>query len=117
MSDAASRQGDSVEAQVETSDRAIAYSVYVVLLDESRRLSTPRDAVYVGQTAKSPEARFAQHKRGEHHSRVVRDYGIELCPALHERFNPIATRPEAELREALLGECLRRLGYTVYGGH
>jgi hypothetical protein len=89
----------------------------VVLLDESRRKGTRRPAVYVGQTAHTPEQRFAKHKSGSKHSRVVRDFGIELCPSLYERFNPIPSRTEAERVEAKLGKALRRLGFTVYGAH
>ena len=94
-----------------------SFNVYVIALDDSRRKDTERRAVYVGQTAKTPEARLAQHKSGERHSRVVRDFGIELCPDLYERFNPISTREGAEAREVRLAEGLRRLGFTVYGGH
>jgi hypothetical protein len=93
------------------------YNVYVVRLDDSRRRNTPRPAVYVGQTAKDPVKRFEQHTKGERHSRVVRDYGQFLCPELYRRYNPIGSRTEAEAREARLAECLRRLGFTVYGGH
>lgn len=93
------------------------FNVYVIKLDESRGQGTSRPAVYVGQTAKSPEERFEQHKRGERHSRVVRDHGVCLCPELYERFNPIGSRVDAEVAEARLAEALRRLGFTVYGGH
>jgi hypothetical protein len=94
------------------------YRVYVVRLDASKvRGSDARPAVYVGQTAKTPEQRFECHKRGERHSRVVRDHGVELCRDLYERFNPLGSRSEAELMEARLAEGLRRLGFTVYGGH
>ena len=93
------------------------FNVYVIALDHSRRKGTERRAVYVGQTAKTPEARFDQHKSGERHSRVVRDFGLGLCPELYERFNPIGTREGAEAREVRLAEGLRRLGFTVYGGH
>jgi predicted GIY-YIG superfamily endonuclease len=95
----------------------VPFSVYVIQLDDSRRRATRRPAVYVGQTAKTPEERFAQHKRGERHARVVRDHGVLLCPLLFERFNPIDSRQAAEQAEVRLGEALRRLGFTVYGAH
>ena len=38
--------------------------------------------VYVGQTRKLPEDRFAQHKRGENAGRNVEDRGIQLLWSL-----------------------------------
>jgi hypothetical protein len=73
--------------------------------------------VYVGSTAKSPEARFAQHKLGEKYrsSKCVKAYGLWLLPPLYEHINPIPSRPEAERAEAALAKLLRARGYTVFG--
>ena len=62
------------------------YRVYVIELDESLRQGTGKPAVYVGQSAKTPEERFEQHLRGERASRYVRDHGVRLRPRL---YNPI----------------------------
>ena len=51
------------------------YRVYVIELDESLRQGTGKPAVYVGQSAKTPEERFEQHLRRERASRYVRDHG------------------------------------------
>jgi hypothetical protein len=66
------------EAMAETT-----YSVYVIELDDSLRKGTTKPAVYVGQSAKSPEERFAQHLLGERASRYVRDHGVRLRPRLY----------------------------------
>jgi hypothetical protein len=73
--------------------------------------------VYVGSTAKSPEARFAQHKLGEKYrsSKCVKAYGLRLLRPLYEHINPVPSRPEAERAEAALAKVLRARGYTVFG--
>jgi predicted GIY-YIG superfamily endonuclease len=90
------------------------YSVYVVELDESKRKGTPNPAVYVGQTARTPEERLAQHLRHEKSSRHVRGHAVRLRPDLYEEHNPLATRAEAEAKEAWLADHLRAQGYEVY---
>jgi hypothetical protein len=90
------------------------YSVYVIELDESKRRGTPKPAVYVGQTVHSPEERLAKHLGGEHSSRHVRGHAVRLRPELYEGHNPLATRVEAEAKEAWLADLLRSEGYDVY---
>jgi hypothetical protein len=90
------------------------YSVYVIELDESKRRGTPMPAVYVGQTAHTPEQRLAKHLSGERSSRHVRGHAVQLRPDLYERYNPLATRVEAEAKEAWLADLLRSEGYDVY---
>jgi hypothetical protein len=90
------------------------YSVYVIELDESKRRGTPMPAVYVGQTAHTPEQRLAKHLSGERSSRHVRGHAVQLRPELYERYNPLATRVEAEAKEAWLADLLRSEGYDVY---
>lgn len=94
-----------------------AFRVYVIELDDSRRKGTQKPAVYVGQSAKSPEERFAQHLRGEKASRVVQDHGVRLRPRLYQSYAPVASRAEAEALEVRAADRLRKRGYTVYGGH
>ncbi|HAM72969.1 MAG TPA: hypothetical protein DCM86_15120 [Verrucomicrobiales bacterium] len=103
------------------------HSVYVVLLDPSVarlrkvRLENPardpsKPCVYVGMTGLPPEERFANHKAGIKASSVVERHGIELLPELYEHLNPMPFQAAVEM-EKDLAEDLRRLGYTVTGGH
>lgn len=101
------------------------YHLYVIRLDESvwqenrfraRNLQrTPgRPCVYVGQTAKDPRERLAQHLSGVKAGRFVPEYGIEL---VEELTGPIEaeSRQEAERMEAGLARELReRKGWGVW---
>ena len=101
------------------------YSVYVIELrsdvmekrtfagkNADRREDKP--CVYVGQTAKTPEERFAQHLAGMRSSRIVKEYGVRLRPRLYANVGPFETRAESERAEAKLAEKLRRRGYAVW---
>ena len=102
------------------------YSVYVIEISDERgpRLNSKYPNVYVGQTALTPEERFAQHKVGYKTSRYLwkggkgrgQWLGLWLKPRLYERYNPIETRAEAERLEVRLAEQLRHKGYTVFVG-
>jgi len=102
-----------------------SYSVYVVDLDKDIldvkkfRQENPDyiegfPCVYVGQTAKSPDDRFDQHKAGIKANRYAKKYGLRLRYKLFEKYNPIATRKEAEYKEELLAEHLRKRGFAVW---
>lgn len=65
-------------------------------------------------TAKSPDDRFDQHKAGIKANRYAKKYGLRLRYKLFEEYNPISTRKEAEYKEALLGEHLRKRGFAVW---
>ena len=99
------------------------FHVYVVELDPAlcatRGCSSRngRPPVYVGQSANSPEARFAQHKEGYKASRFVRDFGVRLLPRLSKGYGPFTSRDAAIDGEARLARRLERLGYCVFGGH
>jgi hypothetical protein len=69
--------------------------------------------VYVGQTAKTPEQRFDEHKRGVNAATVVRKHGLRLRPDLYEREPLTITREEAERLERRLARKLRARGYSV----
>ena len=102
------------------------YSVYVIEISDKRgpRLNTRYPNVYVGQTALTPEERFAQHQIGYKTSRHLwkggkgkgQWLGLWLKRRLYERYNPIKTRAEAERLELWLAEHLRHKGYTVFVG-
>ena len=101
------------------------YNLYVIDLDKEVLLvkkfcdANPDyiedyPCVYVGQTAKSPDERFDQHKAGIKANRYAEKYGLRLRYNIFEKYNPIATRKEAEYKEALLGEHLRKRGFAVW---
>ena len=71
-------------------------------------------ASYVGQTARTPEERFAQHQNGIRSSRIVREYGVRLRPRLYANVGPFESRAESERAETKLAEKLRRRGYVVW---
>ena len=101
------------------------YYVYVIELDPAvlgpRRIKEENpeyidgmQCLYVGQTARTPEERFEQHKRGHKANRYAKKYGRRLRPDLYDRYNPISTREKAEAMEARLASKLRVRGYTVW---
>jgi hypothetical protein len=108
-----------------TEGELVACSVYVIELrpdvmerkafageNDGRREDKP--CVYVGQIARTPEERFAQHKAGKRSSRIVREFGVRLRPRLYRNWGPYATRAEAEAAESRLAEKLRGRGYAVW---
>jgi hypothetical protein len=60
--------------------RGSTYRVYVIELDPaaSRGTCAGRTCLYVGETADTPEERFAEQLRGYRASRVVRRLGLRL---------------------------------------
>jgi predicted GIY-YIG superfamily endonuclease len=109
------------------------YRVYVVEL--SRRVFTEHrrfreanpqyngvlECLYVGQTAKTPKERLAQHKAGARNAKgrklsanIVERYGIYLRPSLYEHLPEFRTRAEALDAEARLALELRRQRYAVW---
>lgn len=86
---------------------ALAYCVYVIELrpeamekkafaakNSERREDKP--CLYVGQTARTPEDRFAQHQNGIRSSRIVKEYGVRLRPRLYAKVGPFETRAGVE---------------------
>ena len=101
------------------------YNVYVIELDPSvlkaRKVKNENPdyiegmgCLYVGQTARTPEERFEQHKEGYKSNRYTKKYGVRLRPDLYERYNPINTRERAEEMEERLAAKLRTRGYAVW---
>ncbi len=95
------------------------YRVYVIELHPAacRRAPPGATCVYVGETADTPEERFAEHLRGHHASRVVKRYGVRLRPDIYRLFPLARTRDESRRLEAKVAERLRLQGYVVFGGH
>lgn len=93
------------------------YSVYVIELDQAAEPLSGRPIVYVGETALSPDERYARHREGGRTaSAVVRRFGVSLRPDLSARIGPFATRENAEAAELRLAEDLRSRGFDVFGG-
>jgi hypothetical protein len=101
------------------------YYVYVIGLDhsvlESKRFlkKNPqyidgKPCVYVGQSAKTPDERFAQHRRGYKSSIFPKKFGLYLQKKLFANVNPISSREEAEVAEEQLAKKLMRRGYGVW---
>lgn len=95
------------------------FRVYAIELsdDAGPRLNSAFPNVYVGQTNKSPEQRFAIHKAGGFTaSRVVERCWVRLMPELYDRMSPVETRAEVLALEHSFAALLRIIGYIVHGG-
>ena len=100
------------------------YHVYVVQLSDevwnvarfrrwnpNYRLGQP--FVYVGMTGLDPDVRFDKHMAGIQSNVFVRQWGLQLLPALYERYNPMSYAA-AQTLEIELGIALRQRGYGVW---
>jgi hypothetical protein len=98
------------------------WTVYVIELDSKATTNPGKGYVYVGETMKSPEARFAEHIGRASNSKtklfasVVANHGkrlrMDLAPK--RRYFDVQASKKAESEWA---EHLRNLGYYVKGGH
>lgn len=99
------------------------WCVYVIELDVAAVKDPGRGVVYVGETRRTPEERFAQHMtkaRGAQSQRlfspVVARHGkklrMDLAPGV-----VLYDAQSAKKAEAEWAEHLRSLGYVVKGGH
>jgi hypothetical protein len=77
--------------------------VYVIELDRpaGRRRDPRIPWVYVGSSARSPEKRFEQHRRGYKSARLVKRFALRLRPDLYDDLDTfgsskLACRAEAE---------------------
>ena len=73
--------------------------------------------IYVGESAKSPEERFAEHRAGIRDSGVVHRHWLKLRPDLYEGHPILRSDDEAEAYEKLLATRLCAEGYSIKGGH
>lgn len=90
--------------------------VYVIELDPEGLGDVGAGAVYVGETATTPEQRLAKHLAGGlRASKVVTRRGRGLRPDLFPAEGPFASRSEALRFERRTGNRLRHRGYRVYG--
>ena len=107
-----------------SSEAANTYRLYVIELDDAVCKRTTcasqfsgKPHVYVGETAKSPEERFAEHLAGVRSVRVGREFGVRLRPRLYRSRGPFPTRAAVRVAEGHLANHLRDRGYCVFGGH
>jgi hypothetical protein len=94
------------------------YSIYIIEL--ARRCVKEPCAlapVYVGQTAHTPEYRFAQHRAGGRLAAAKPcRFGVRLRYDLMKGIGPFSTRKEAEAAERAVAEALQRRGHRVFWG-
>jgi hypothetical protein len=98
------------------------WTVYVIEMDPKGCKDPGKGFVYVGETSKTPEARYTEHIKGKRnkcgrlYSRSVRKYGtrlrMDLAPEI--RYFDGASSKAAEKRWA---RKLKDEGYKVVGGH
>ena len=94
-----------------------AFAVYCVELEPKPGVtSSARPPIYVGQTTRTPEERFAQHKAGYRASAHVKDRGLRLRPDLTSAMPPLRTEAEALGLERWLAASMRARGWEVAGG-
>ncbi len=98
------------------------WTVYVIELDETAVSNPGKGYVYVGETSKTPEVRFNQHRNGvrNKHGRlfagVVRQHGVKLRPDLAPR-KAFFDKASAKRGEREHFQLLKKKGYNVRGGH
>jgi hypothetical protein len=97
---------------------ARTYSIYIIEL--SRACTKQQCALAplcVGQTAHTPERRFAQHKAGgKLAAGRPHTFGVRLRMDLMKGIGPFSTRKEAEAAEKAVAEALERRGHRVFWG-
>ena len=94
------------------------YSIYIVELSRAcTKQPCALAPLYVGQTAHTPEHRFAQHKAGGKLSagKPYR-FGRRLRYDLMKGIGPFTSRKDAERAEKAVAEALERRGHRVFWG-
>ena len=98
------------------------WTVYVIELDPKGCKDPGNGFVYVGETSKTPEARYKEHlkgkrnRRGRLYSRSVRKYGIRLRMDLAPEIRYFDGR-SSKAAEKRWARKLKDEGYKVVGGH
>ncbi len=94
------------------------YTIYIVnLVDDPAPDLAPGKWVYVGETSKTPEERFDEHKNGIRDNKAARDHGRDLNYDLMKRIPQVRFKQDSKWLEAHAGEKLRDCGYKVEGAH
>ena len=95
-----------------------SYCIYVIELSRAcTKEACALAPLYVGQTAHTPEHRFAQHKAGGRlAASKAHKFGVKLRLDLMKGIGPFTTRKEAEAAEKAVAEALERRGHRVFWG-
>lgn len=95
------------------------WRVYAIeLSDELGRRRARGEWLYVGETSIHPRARFKQHKGGgKLAAKVVQKHGLFLRPDLYEREPWLYSAAASKNAEKALASKLKKLGYSIKGGH
>ena len=94
------------------------YTIYIVnLVDDSAPDPSLGKWVYVGETSKTPEERFDEHKNGIRDNKAAREHGRDLNYDLMKDIPQVRFRQDSQWLEADTGEKLRSRGYVVEGAH
>ena len=94
------------------------YTIYIInLVDDSVSDPSPGKWVYVGETSKTPEERFDEHKNGIKDNKAAREHGRDLNYDLMKDVPQVRFRQDSQWLEADTGEKLRSRGYVVEGAH
>ena len=103
-------------AKKKTTNRT--YRVYVIQLSrDCVKEPCALAPLYVGQTAHTPEHRFAQHKAGGRlAASKAHRYGVKLRWDLMVKIGPLSTRKQAEAAEGAVAAALERRGHRVFWG-
>ena len=97
------------------------WNVYVIELDSTAVANPGEGYVYVGQTSRTPEERFEQHrdgaknKHGRLYATVVKKYGVKLRPDLAPN-TKYFDQASAKSGEKEHFELLKSKGFNVKGG-
>jgi hypothetical protein len=94
------------------------YSIYIIELSRTCLWQPSAYApIYVGQTAHTPEHRFAQHKAGgKLAAGKAHKFGLRLRYDLMKGIGPFSTRSAAERAEKAVADALKKRGHRVFWG-
>lgn len=94
------------------------YSIYIIELSRTcLRQPSAYAPIYVGQTAHTPEHRFAQHKAGgKLAAGKAHKFGLRLRYDLMKGIGPFSTRSAAERAEKAVADALKKRGHRVFWG-
>ena len=98
--------------------RSRTYHVYIIELARTcLRKPCAYAPLYVGQTAHTPERRFAQHKAGgKLAAGKAHRFGVRLRYDLMKGIGPFPTRTDAERAEKSVARALEKRGHRVFWG-
>ena len=94
------------------------YTIYIInLVDDSAPDPSPGKWVYVGETSKTPEERFDEHKNGIRDNKAAREHGRDLNYDLVKDIPQVCLKQDSKWLEADTGKKLRDCNFVVEGAH